>query len=90
MFSFGFLHIGMLGSILVTVSIATERYITVCHPTSIFTRKYLLIVVPILISLTYNIPKFFEIVTCSKEEMYITMLKSYIQITFYLILFQVK
>ena len=76
MLSFGLLHIGLLGSILVTVSIATDRYITVCYPTSIFTRKYLLIVVPILISLTYNIPKFFEIVSCSKEEMYGTMIKA--------------
>ena len=76
-YSFGILHIGQLGSIAVTVSIATERYITVCYPTSHFSRKYLLILLPIIISLIYNIPKFFEIVKCSDKEMYATMLKSY-------------
>ena len=69
----------MLGSILATVSIATERYITVCHPTSTFSRKNLLITVPISIALLYNIPKFFEIVTCTEEELYATMLRSYFE-----------
>ena len=68
---------GQLGSIAVTVSIATERYLTVCYPTSHFSRKYLLTLLPILISIIYNIPKFFEIVRCSDNEMYLNMLKSY-------------
>ena len=76
-FSFGILHIGQLGSIAVTVSIATERFLTVCYPNSHFSRKYLLILLPILISIIYNIPKFFEIVRCSDNEMYLNMLKSY-------------
>ena len=42
-----------------------------------FSRKYLLTVLPILISFIYNIPKFFEIVKCSDKELYITMIKSY-------------
>ena len=78
-YSFGVLHIGVLGSILATVSIAIERYITVCHPTSTFSRKNLLITVPISIALLYNIPKFFEIVTCTEEELYATMLRSYFE-----------
>ena len=78
-FSFGFLHVGLLGSILTTISIALERYITVCYPTTSFSRKYLLIVSPIIATIMYNIPKFFEIITCTDEELYATMLKSYLE-----------
>lgn len=36
-----------------------------------------MIVVPVLATILYNVPKFFEIVNCSNEEIYATMLKSY-------------
>ena len=38
-----------------------------------------MIVVPVLATVLYNIPKFFEIVKCSDEEIYATMLKSYFE-----------
>ena len=74
-FSIGFAHIGRVGSVAVTISIAVERYMSVCHPTNSFPCKYLLFPLPIAFALLYNIPKFFEIVVCSKEEMYQTMIK---------------
>ena len=53
-----------LGSIYTTLAISTERYITVCHPFFKIShtwsaKRYL---IPILIlSISYNIPKFFEL-----------------------------
>ena len=76
-FSFGFIHIGRVGSVAVTVSIATERYINVCYPTTHFSRKYLFLITPILFAFIYNAPKFFEIVACTQEEKYQMMLKEY-------------
>ena len=75
--SFGFVHIGRVGSVAATVSIATERYVTVCCSTSPLSRKNLLLLIPITFAVFYNIPKFFEIVECSEEEKYKTMVKSY-------------
>ena len=73
-FSIGFAHIGRVGSVTVTVSIAIERYLGVCHPTNNFSYQYLLFPVPIAFTILYNIPKFFEVVKCSEEELYQTML----------------
>ena len=57
----GFVHIGRVGSVFVTIAITIERYVVVCHPTSEFKGKCLLIPLPIISALLYNIPKFFEI-----------------------------
>ena len=73
-FSIGFAHIGRVGSVAVTISIAVERYMSVCHPTNSFPCKRLLFPLPIAFALLYNVPKFFEIVACSKTEMYHTMI----------------
>ena len=51
----------------------------VCYPTSYFNRKYLLVLLPSIFTIVYNIPKFFEIVECSDEERYTVMLKEYIE-----------
>ena len=73
-FSIGFAHIGRVGSVTVTISIAIERYLGVCHPTTTFSYQYLLFPLPIIFTIFYNIPKFFEVVKCSEEELYHTML----------------
>ena len=73
-FSIGFAHIGRVGSVTVTISIAIERYLGVCHPTNNFSFQYLLFPAPIAFTILYNIPKFFEVVKCSEEEVYKTML----------------
>ena len=57
----GFAHIGRVGSVFVTIAITIERYVIVCHPTSEFKGKFLLIPLPIISAILYNIPKFFEI-----------------------------
>ena len=51
----------------------------VCYPTSYFNRKYLLVLLPSIFTIVYNIPKFFEIVECSDEEHYTVLLKEYIE-----------
>ena len=51
----------------------------VCYPTSYFNRKYLLVLLPSIFAIVYNIPKFFEIVECSDEEHYTVLLKEYIE-----------
>ena len=79
-YSIGFAHIGRVGSVSVTISIALERYLSVSPPTTT-TRvpKYLLFPTPIAFTILYNLPKFFEIVKCTKEEMQQTMLIWYKQ-----------
>ena len=57
----GFVHIGRVGSVFVTIAITVERYVVVCHRTSEFKGKFLLIPLPIISAILYNIPKFFEI-----------------------------
>ena len=74
-FSIGFAHIGRVGSVAVTISIAIERYMSVCYPTtSSSCHKRLLFPLPIAFSILYNIPKFFEIVKCNEEEINRTMI----------------
>ena len=48
---------------------------SVCHPTKTFSCKRLLFPLPIAFALIYNVPKFFEIVKCTKLEMCFTMLR---------------
>ena len=72
--SVGFGSIGRVGSVGVTVSIAFARYLAVCHPTITFSLNYLLVAIPTLFALFYNVPKFFEIIHCSDEEKYLTWL----------------
>ena len=57
-----------------TISIAIERYMSVCRPTHRSQYAHLLILSPIIFSILYNIPNFFEIVQCSRGEIYRTML----------------
>jgi len=64
-------QISMTSSIYLTVCIAVERYTTVCHPFYKISHKWRssLYIVPILIlSLLYNIPKFFELRVAEREN----------------------
>jgi len=58
---FGLGHIGRVGSVFVTVSVTIERYFAICHPLRHFSGKKYLLVIPILSSILYNIPKFYEL-----------------------------
>lgn len=64
----GFAYIGRVGSVTVTVSISLERYLNCCHSTQDFSFKSLLVPFPICFAFIYNIPKFFEMRTCTKTE----------------------
>ena len=64
----GFAYIGRVGSVAVTVSISLERYLNCCHSTQDFSFKSLLVPFPICFAFIYNIPKFFEMRTCTKTE----------------------
>ena len=60
----GFAHIGRVGSVFVTISVSFERYLSVRYPNNNFKIKKWLIPLPIAFSILYNLPKFFEFVTC--------------------------
>ena len=57
----GFAHIGRVGSVFATVAITVERYLSVCHPNLECRGKLLLVPIPIVFAIIYNIPKFFEL-----------------------------
>ena len=61
----GFAHIGRVGSVFITVAITVERYLSVCHPNIECKGKCLLVPVPVILAIIYNIPKFFELETIS-------------------------
>ena len=64
----GFAHIGRVGSVAVTVSISIERYLNCCQPNDKFMFKSLLLPAPIIFAILYNVPKFFEISSCTINE----------------------
>ena len=50
-----------------TVAIAIERYLSVCMPTSNHECKSYLIPISVVLSILYNIPKFFELETVDHD-----------------------
>ena len=60
----GLAYVGRVGSSVVTVSLSIERYLAVRQCTSEISNK-LIFWVPIIFSVFYNIPKFFELSTCT-------------------------
>ena len=52
---------GRVGSVFVTMSVTIERYLAIVHPLKHFAWKRYLLVIPIVSSILYNIPKFFEL-----------------------------
>ncbi|XP_023341605.1 FMRFamide receptor [Eurytemora carolleeae] len=64
-------HIGMTGSIYLTISLAVERYITVCHPFFKLSHNWpaWVYVLPIVVfSSVFNLPKFFELETVERPS----------------------
>jgi hypothetical protein len=59
-FGYGLAHIGRVGSVFVTVSVTIERYFAIVHPLKHFRGKRYLLLIPSLLAILYNIPKFFE------------------------------
>lgn len=57
---FGVGHVGRVGSVFVTMSVTIERYFAIVHPLKHFSGKRYLLVTPIVTTILYNIPKFFE------------------------------
>ena len=59
-FGYGLGHIGRVGSVFVTVSVTIERYFAIVHPLKHFRGKKYLLLIPSLMAIVYNIPKFME------------------------------
>ena len=64
------------------MSITIERYLSICHTNNNYRHKSMLLIIPSLFAVLYNVPKFFELLACeemSNEAQYhITNLTSYI------------
>ena len=55
---------------MLTLSITIERYCSVCHATCPFRAKSLLLPLPIMFAVLYNVPKFFEFRSKSSYEIF--------------------
>ena len=55
-----------------TISVSVERYLSVQYPNNTFKIKKCLIPLPIAFAILYNLPKFFEFVTCDNNKSYIS------------------
>ena len=60
---YGLAHIGRVGSVFITVSVTIERYLAIVHPLQHFRGKKYLLYIPTIMTVIYNIPKFFEFET---------------------------
>ena len=61
--SYGFAHIGRVGSVLLTLSVTLERFFAVVYPLKRLRLKVVLISASVVGSILYNIPRFFELKT---------------------------
>ena len=65
----GFAHIGRVGSVVFTVSISVERYLNCTYPNDKLLLKAMLVPIPVIFTLLYNIPKFFELTSCTHQPL---------------------
>ena len=66
-FSYGILHIGRVGSVFTTLSVAVDRFYAVKYPLKMIESSHLLIICSVSFSLLYNIPRFLEFETNSSN-----------------------
>ena len=64
----GLVNIGRVGSVGATVSITIERYLSICHSHKTCVGKPLLLIIPSMFAVFYNIPKFFELLACEQTH----------------------
>ena len=57
------MHIGRVGSVLATLSVVVERFIAIKYPLKTIRRSRFLIIISLVSSIIYNIPRFFEFET---------------------------
>ena len=57
------MHIGRVGSVLLTLSVTVERFFAIVHPLKRIKRTRFLIYSSVMASVAYNIPRFFEFKT---------------------------
>ena len=85
-FGYGLGHIGRVGSVFVTVSVTIERYFAICHPLKHLRGKKYLLLIPSLMAILYNIPKFMEfelrVSNISMDSNIEVILKNSINLTF--------
>ena len=64
------------------MSITIERYLSICHTNNNYRHKSMLLIIPSLFAVLYNIPKFFELLACkemaNEAQNHITNLTPYI------------
>ena len=58
--SYGFAHIGRVGSVFMTLSVTVERFMAISYPLKEIRLKRPLIVASVLGAVVYNVPRFFE------------------------------
>ena len=67
MLRYGILHIGRVGSVTSTLSVAMERFFAIKYPLIVHERAKTCIVLCIVFSVVYNIPRFFEFETIDQD-----------------------
>ena len=60
---YGFVHIGRVGSVLLTLSVTVERFFAIVYPLKRLRRTRFLIVTSTVGTIAYNVPRFFEFKT---------------------------
>ena len=60
---YGFVHIGRVGSVLLTLSVTVERFFAIVYPLKRLRRTRFLIYTSTVGTIVYNVPRFFEFKT---------------------------
>ena len=62
-YRYGFVHIGRVGSVLLTLSVTVERFFAIVYPLKRIRRTRFLIYSSVIWAIAYNVPRFFEFQT---------------------------